>query len=239
MIVDGPLRSYFLRAPRELLFDSAFARSAPSGGKAADYQQSTLNHQLPLLLAYHKPFGVLSQFTAEAGSKHRTLAEFGFPKGVYPIGRLDAESEGLLLLSDEAELNARLLDPRHGHRRTYWAQVERVPVPAALTQLERGVVLGGRRTLPCRAWLLDPQPDLPPRDPPIRFRINVPDCWIGLELVEGKYHQVRRMTAAVGHPTLRLIRLRIGELGLGDLPAGEWRELGARERALVLAHANG
>src|SRR5690242_17532301 len=125
-----------------------------------------------MLLAFHKPYGVLSQFTLD-GSRHRPLAEFDFPKGVYPLARLDAESEGLLLLSDEGELNARMLDPRHAHHRTCCAQVERVPAPEALAQLERGVVIGGRKTLPCRAWLLDPQPAMPPRVPPIRFRKNV------------------------------------------------------------------
>ena len=187
-----------------------------------------------MLLAFHKPYGVLSQFTPD-GSRHRSLAEFGFPPGVYPIGRLDAESEGLLLLSDEGELNARLLHPSRGHVREYWAQVERVPSPEALAQLARGVVIGGRATLPCRAWMLDPQPVVAPRDPPIRFRKNVPDCWIALELVEGKNHQVRRMTAAVGHPTLRLMRVKIGALELGALAAGERRELGAAERAAIFA----
>jgi 23S rRNA pseudouridine2457 synthase len=187
-----------------------------------------------MLLAFHKPYGVISQFTPD-GSPHRTLADFGFPKGVYPIGRLDAESEGLLLLSDEGELNARLLHPREGHLRVYWAQVERIPSPEALAELSRGVTIGGRKTLPCRAWLLDPQPALPPRTPPIRFRKNVPDVWIGLELVEGKNHQVRRMTAAVGHPTLRLLRVRIGALDLGGLPAGASRALGDAERAQVFA----
>jgi len=187
-----------------------------------------------LLLAFHKPYGVISQFTPD-GSPHRTLAEFGFPKGVYPIGRLDAESEGLLLLSDEAELNARLLHPSRSHTRTYWAQVERVPATKALAGLERGVVIAGRRTLPCRAWLLDPQPEVPPREPPIRFRKNVPDCWIAIELIEGKNHQVRRMTAAIGHPTLRLIRVRIGRLELGAIPQNEWRPVGVAERALVFA----
>lgn len=185
-----------------------------------------------MLLAFHKPFGVVSQFTPD-GSKHRTLAAFDFPKGVYPIGRLDAESEGLLLLSDEPALNARLLHPRHAHQREYWAQVERVPAPGALQQLARGLVIGGRQTLPCRAWTLDPQPAIPPRDPPIRFRKNVPDTWIALELIEGKNHQVRRMTAAVGHPTLRLIRVRIGALELGALEPGKWSTLGAAERELV------
>ncbi len=187
-----------------------------------------------MLLAFNKPFGVLSQFTPD-GSRHRPLAEFRFPLGVYPLGRLDAESEGLLLLSDEGTLNVRLLDPRHAHRRTYWAQVERVPPPEALAALERGVTVGDRKTLPCRAWLLDPQPEVPPREPPIRVRKNVADCWLALELIEGKNHQVRRMTAAISHPTLRLIRMRIGELKLGALAPGEWRELGAPERALVFA----
>ena len=182
-----------------------------------------------MVIAFHKPYGVLSQFTAD-GSLHRTLAAFGFPKDVYPIGRLDAESEGLLLLSDEAELNARLLHPRNAHVRTYWAQVERVPEPAALQQLEAGVIIGGRKTLPCRAFILDPQPQVAPRDPPIRFRKNVPDTWIALELIEGKNHQVRRMTAAVGHPTLRLIRVQIGRLRLGGLAEGEQRVLAADEQ---------
>ena len=133
-----------------------------------------------MLLAFHKPFGVVSQFTPD-GSKHRTLADFGFPPRVYPLGRLDAESEGLLLLSDEADLNARLLQPERGHVRTYWALVERVPAAEALARLERGVSLGGRMTLPCRAWLLDPQPEVPPREPPVRFRKNVQDAWIALE----------------------------------------------------------
>src|SRR3954469_2348156 len=156
-----------------------------------------------MLLAFHKPYGVLSQFTPEPGSRYRTLADFGFPKGVYPIGRLDAESEGLLLLSDEPALNAELLRPNNAHVRIYWAQVERMPDGAALEKLESGVTIGARQTLPCRAYLLHPQPNVPPRSPPIRFRKHVPDTWIGLELVEGKNHQVRRMTAAVGHPTLR------------------------------------
>jgi 23S rRNA pseudouridine2457 synthase len=187
-----------------------------------------------MLIAFHKPYGVLSQFTPEPGSRFGTLAEFGFPPRVYPIGRLDAESEGLLLLSDEAELNARLLRPEQGHRREYWAQVERVPTAEALMTLERGIVIDGRKTLPCRAWMLEPQPGLPARVPPIRVRKSVPDCWIALELVEGKYHQVRKMTAAIGHPTLRLVRVRIGAFLLGDVAAGTWRELSKDERRLAL-----
>jgi 23S rRNA pseudouridine2457 synthase len=177
-----------------------------------------------VLIAFHKPYGVLSQFTAD-GSPNRTLAEFNFPKRVYPIGRLDADSEGLLLLSDEPGLNERLLHPKHAHRRTYWAQVERIPSREAISRLERGVTIQGYTTLRCRAWILDPQPQIAPREPPIRFRKNVPDCWIALELVEGKNRQVRRMTAAVGHPTLRLLRTRDADIELGALAAGEWRVL--------------
>jgi 23S rRNA pseudouridine2457 synthase len=187
-----------------------------------------------VLIAFHKPFGVVSQFTPD-GSPNRTLAAFGFPKNVYPIGRLDADSEGLLLLSDEAELNERLLHPKHAHRRTYWAQIERVPSAAALRQMENGVVIQGRETLPCRAWILDPQPQVPPRDPPIRFRKNVSDCWVALELVEGKNRQVRRMTAAIGHATLRLIRVAIGRFELGPLEASQWKVLSEAERQAVLA----
>jgi 23S rRNA pseudouridine2457 synthase len=213
-------------------------------------------------MAFNKPFGVLSQFTGD-GSPNRTLAEFGFPKNVYSIGRLDADSEGLLLLSDEPAWNEKLLHPRRAHEREYWAQVEKIPTPENLKKLEKGVLVQGRKTLPCRAWLLEPQPEvgravlcappdgivephgahgvtrptLPPRNPPIRFRKSVPDCWIGLELVEGKNRQVRRMTAAIGHPTLRLIRVRIGNFWLGDLPPGQWRIL--NEQACRLIDAAG
>jgi len=185
-----------------------------------------------VLIAFHKPWGVLSQFTPD-GSPNRPLAGFHFPPRVYPIGRLDADSEGLLLLSDEPEWNARLLHPQRGHGRIYWAQVERIPTPESLRQLEGGLVIQGHLTLPCRAWRLDPQPVVPPREPPIRFRKSVPDCWIALELVEGKNRQVRRMTAAIGHPTLRLLRVQIGAFKLADLPAGQWRELSSVERTQV------
>jgi 23S rRNA pseudouridine2457 synthase len=186
-----------------------------------------------VLIAFHKPYGVLSQFTPEPGSRWKTLAEFGFPPRVYPIGRLDADSEGLLLLSDEPEWNARLLHPTKAHEREYWAFVERIPTRESLLTLSKGVVLGGQRTLPCKARLLDPQPVLPPRDPPVRVRKTVEDRWISVALVEGKYHQVRKMTAAIGHPTLRLVRVRIGALELGQQSAGVWRELAQEERGLV------
>lgn len=186
-----------------------------------------------MLIAFNKPYGVLSQFTTD-GSPNRTLSEFGFPKNVYPIGRLDADSEGLLLLSEEPALNRRLLHPRQAHEREYWVQVERIPAEDTLRELGKGVLLQDRKTLPSRAWILDPQPELPPRDPPIRFRKTVPTCWIGLELIEGKNRQVRRMTAAVGHPTLRLVRVRIGNFKPADLEPGKWKILSPTERRLVL-----
>jgi 23S rRNA pseudouridine2457 synthase len=190
-------------------------------------------HLRGVLIAFNKPFGVLSQFTPEPGSRHRTLGDFSFPPRVYAIGRLDADSEGLLLLSDEPGLNTRLLDPKRGHRRVYWAQVERVPSADALRELERGVLIQGKSTMPCCARLLEDEPALPPREPPVRFRKNVPTAWIELELTEGRNRQVRRMTAGIGHPTLRLVRVRIGEFAPGTLAPGEWREMDAAERGLV------
>jgi 23S rRNA pseudouridine2457 synthase len=181
-----------------------------------------------MLIAFNKPYGVISRFTPD-GSPNHTLAEFGFPPRVYPIGRLDADSEGLLLLSDEPELTSKILEPNRAHIRVYWAQIERIPSAEALGKLACGPPVQGRKTLPCRAWLLEPQPQVPPRNPPIRFRKSVLDCWIGLELVEGKNRQVRRMTAAIGHPTLRLIRIRIGNYGLAGLEPGQWKELNLKQ----------
>ncbi len=186
-----------------------------------------------MLIAFHKPYGVVSQFTPD-GSPNKTLAEFGFPKGVYPIGRLDADSEGLLLLSDEKSLVDKLLNPKNAHNRAYRVQVEGIPTQEAMNELQNGVTIQGYRTLPCKAKILSPQPDIPPRDPPIRYRKSVPDTWIEIELTEGKNRQVRKMTAAVGFPTLRLIRVRIGEFELGDLPLGKWKVLDEKERKLAL-----
>jgi 23S rRNA pseudouridine2457 synthase len=174
-----------------------------------------------MLVAFNKPFGVLSQFSSD-GSANRTLAEFGFPPGVYSIGRLDADSEGLLLLSDQSEWNARLLRPGKGHEREYWVQVEGVATPEKLQRLAAGVVIQGRATLPCVVRALQSAPNFPPRNPPIRFRKNVPDCWLSIILREGRNRQMRRMTAAVGLPTLRLVRVRIGKLQLNDLAPGDW-----------------
>lgn len=186
-----------------------------------------------MLLALNKPFGVLSQFTPDHPGQ-RTLAEFGLPPGVYPLGRLDRDSEGLLLLSDEPGLNTKLLDPSRAHPRTYWVQVDGDITEDALQLLREGVVIGGRRTLPAGARTI--HPEVPPRDPPIRFRKNIPTSWIALALREGRNRQVRKMTAAAGFPTLRLIRMRIGRFDLpADLPPGHWRELNPDEHAGVFA----
>lgn len=182
-----------------------------------------------MLIAFHKPYGVLSQFTPDHPGQ-RTLAEFGFPGDVFPIGRLDQDSEGLILLGNERHLVARLLDPRHGHARTYHVQVEGEPDASALRKLAAGGIdLKGHRTLPCQARALG-DPGYPPRDPPVRYRKSVPDRWIELVLTEGKNRQVRRMTAAVGFPTLRLIRAAIGGLRLQNIPPGTWRELDTQDR---------
>jgi len=172
-------------------------------------------------LALHKPYGMLSRFTPD-GSSWRTLAELGLPGDVWPIGRLDADSEGLLLLSSDKSLVDRLLSPKHKAPKTYWVQVERIPDDDALNTLERGVVLDGETTLPAKAVRID-EPPVGPRDPPIRFRKSVPDCWVALTIVEGKNRQVRRMTAAVGHPTLRLVRASVGDVVLGELAPGQHR----------------
>lgn len=186
-----------------------------------------------MLLAFHKPYDVLSQFTREL-PEHRTLADFGLPKGVYPIGRLDRDSEGLLLLSDEKALVDRLLHPRHEHPRTYWVQVEGAIDEVAMRQLASGsLVIQGHRVAKARVTLLADEPTIPPRVPPIRYRASIPTSWIALTLTEGKNRQVRRMTAAVGFPTLRLVRAAIGNFLLGDLRPGESRELSREDRQLL------
>jgi len=185
-----------------------------------------------MLLAFNKPYGVLSQFTKQEPD-HVTLAEFGFPKHVYPIGRLDWDSEGLLLLSDEREWNDWLLHPRYSHERTYHAQVEGIATEDAMVVLRKGVFTQGRKTRPCKARLLG-DPGYLPRSVPIRFRLSVPTSWIEIILIEGKNRQVRKMTAVAGLPTLRLIRVAVSGLSLGDLPVGKWRELGDKERDVLL-----
>lgn len=174
-------------------------------------------------LLFHKPYGVLSQFTDEDG--HPGLAGWIPVPGVYAAGRLDHDSEGLLLLTDDNWLKTRLTDPRFAHHKTYWAQVEGVPEDEALAALRQGVWVQGKRTRPARVRRLNPVPDVPPREPPIRYRANIPTTWLELGLREGRNRQVRRMTAAVGHPTLRLLRYAIGPCTLEGLNPGQSRRL--------------
>ena len=189
-------------------------------------------------LLFNKPYGVLSQFTPEAASRWGCLAEYIDVPGVYAAGRLDADSEGLLLLTDQGRLQQRLTDPRFGHWRSYWVQVEGQPDDAQLTRLREGIEIQRKRTIPARVrWLQgEEMPDLPERNPPIRVRATIPTSWLELSLREGRNRQVRRMTAAVGLPTLRLIRCRIDlmdggdALDLKDLPAGHWRSVTSAEQ---------
>lgn len=191
-----------------------------------------------MVIAFHKPYGVLSQFTEEIGSKFRTLAEFGFPKNVYPLGRLDADSEGLLMLTDEPQLNHKLLHPDFNHKRTYLVQIENIPSIENIEILQKGVSIQGYTTLPCFLKQLNSPPEIPERIPPVRFRATIPTSWIELELTEGKNRQVRRMTAAIGHPTLRLIRIKIGDFTLGELPIGAWRIIDRIERQKIFGSGN-
>ncbi|PKM97680.1 MAG: pseudouridine synthase [Elusimicrobia bacterium HGW-Elusimicrobia-3] len=177
-------------------------------------------------IIFNKPYGVLSQFTPEHG--HPSLADFGLPKGVYPAGRLDHDSEGLLLLTSDGHLQAGIADPKHKMAKVYWAQVEREVTDEALARLRAGVTLADGPTLPCGARAL-PDPGLPARMPPIRYRKTVPTSWAEITLKEGRNRQVRRMLAAVGFPVLRLLRRAIGPLTLEGLEPGQWRELSAAE----------
>lgn len=178
-----------------------------------------------MLIAFNKPFNVLCQFTDRSAPPRRTLAEFGLPPDVYAAGRLDFDSEGLLLLTDDGALAHRLTDPRYKAPKTYLAQVEGTPDEEALQQLRGGVALNDGATRPAQVRMVDAPDWLWPRDPPVRFRKSVPDAWLELTIGEGRNRQVRRMTAAVGLPTLRLVRLRVGEHVLDGLAPGAWRAL--------------
>jgi 23S rRNA pseudouridine2457 synthase len=175
---------------------------------------------MPRLLRFNKPFDVLPQFTD--GQGRSTLADFIDLKGVYPAGRLDRDSEGLMLLTDDGKLQASIADPRHKMAKTYWVQVEGTPDETALAALRKGVELKDGLTRPAKARLIAEPPGLWPRTPPIRVRKSVPDTWLELIISEGRNRQVRRMTAAVGHPTLRLIRYGIGAWTLDGLAPGRW-----------------
>ena len=186
---------------------------------------------LPRCIAFNKPFGVPSQFSDPAGEFGRTLRDYVPVPDVYPVGRLDRDSEGLLLLTDDGLLQHRLTDPRFAHPKTYVVQVEGVPADSDLEPLRRGVTIQGRLTLPAEARLLPEEPELWPRNPPIRFRKSIPTAWLEIILREGRNRQVRRMTAAVGLPTLRLVRWSLGPVTVAGLAPGEWRELDARDLA--------
>ena len=199
---------------------------------------------LTRLILFNKPFGVLSQFSrspvegADRDHRHDTLADYLPMPGVYPAGRLDKDSEGLLLLTDDGALQHRISHPRHKLWKTYWVQVEGSPSPEALANLAAGVRLNDGPTLPARVAPLE-APDLWPRDPPIRYRVKVPTAWIEVRIREGRNRQVRRMTAAVGLPTLRLVRVAIGDWGLGGLKPGEWRDLEIRGSGRPARHRGG
>jgi 23S rRNA pseudouridine2457 synthase len=188
------------------------------------------NHYRYIL--FYKPYGVLSQFTQDTPTRS-TLKDYIQVPDVYPVGRLDWDSEGLLLLTNNGQLQHRLCDPRFGHERTYLVQVERIPDQAALKQLEAGVLIKDYRTRPAKVRLLSEEPSLSDRDPPIRFRKTVPTAWLEMKLTEGKNRQVRRMTAAVGFPTLRLVRVAIAHLQIDGLQPGQWRDLTSRESQLL------
>jgi len=178
-----------------------------------------------LLIAFNKPFGVMCKFSPEPGKK--TLADFIDVRAVYPAGRLDTDSEGLLLLTDDGSLQARISSPRFKLPKVYWAQVEGAPTDEALAPLRQGVDLGDFRTQPAGARVIEEPANLWPRDPPIRYRAKIPTAWIELTLREGKNRQARRMTARAGFPTLRLVRASIGPVSVTSLKPGEWREIGA------------
>ncbi|AFZ29974.1 pseudouridine synthase Rsu [Gloeocapsa sp. PCC 7428] len=185
-------------------------------------------------ILFNKPYGVLSQFTDSSNEARSTLKDYIAVPAVYPVGRLDWDSEGLMLLTNHGQLQHRLSHPRFEHPRTYWVQVERIPDAVALAQLQQGVIIDNYQTRPAIVRLFDTEPAIAPRSHPIRFRKNVPTAWLEITLTEGKNRQVRRMTAKVGFPTLRLVRVAIADLKLGDLQPGQWRNLTPPEQQSLL-----
>jgi len=192
-------------------------------------------HRATRTLVFNKPYDVLPCFTDPDGRP--TLGDYIDVPGVYAAGRLDRDSEGLLLLTSDGALAHRITDPEHHLPKIYFVQVERIPDAAAVERLQQGVVVGGRRTKPARARLLLEAPSIPERPVPVRFRKHVPTAWLELTLREGMNRQVRRMTAAVGHPTLRLVRVAIGPITLGALLPGQWRELTKAETAEIYGYS--
>ncbi|MGF1588425.1 MAG: pseudouridine synthase [Pleurocapsa sp.] len=189
-------------------------------------------------LLFYKPYGVLCQFTDSSNNPRPTLKEYIPVPEVYPVGRLDLDSEGLLLLTDNGQLQNRLANPKFAHPRTYYVQIERIPDQSALDKLRNGVTIKNYRTRPAKVRLLSTEPNLPPRIPPIRDRQSIPTCWLEMTLTEGKNRQVRKMTAAVGFPTLRLVRIALGsnfpQINLNGLEPGQWRNLTIQEVDMLL-----
>lgn len=178
----------------------------------------------PLYIAFHKPYGILSQFTSD--KIEETLSVFKLPKDVYPVGRLDKDSEGLLLLSNDGAFIDLVLSPKNDKEKIYWVQVENIPSEESLDKLRRGgIVIQDYKTKPATVKILDPQPVVPERTPPIRTRLTIPTCWLEIKISEGKNRQVRRMTASINHPTLRLLRMQVGKYKLGELSPGKWIEI--------------
>ena len=185
-------------------------------------------------ILFNKPYGVLCQFTDNSSANKRPVLKDYIPiPNIYPVGRLDLDSEGLLLLTDNGQLQNRLSNPKFAHPRTYYVQVEKIPDEAALNRLRNGITIKNYRTKKAKVFLLNREPNLPPRNPPIRDRKNIPTCWLEITLTEGKNRQIRRMTAAVGFPTLRLVRIAMGkssqQIKLIGLKPGQWRELTTKE----------
>lgn len=178
----------------------------------------------PIYIAFFKPYGILSQFTSDNPAE--TLGNFNLPKDVYPCGRLDKDSEGLLILSNDGAFIDQLLNPKFDKEKIYWVQVENIPSEESLNIIRKGgMAIQDYKTKPGQIKILDPQPNIPERDPPVRFRKTIPTCWLEIKISEGKNRQVRRMTAAINYPTLRLIRMQVGKHKLGDLLPGQWIEI--------------
>lgn len=178
----------------------------------------------PLYIAFYKPYGILSQFTAD--DPMATLSIFNLPKNIYPVGRLDKDSEGLLILSNDGPFIDLVLSPKNDKEKTYWVQVENIPTEESLNKLRHGgILIQDYKTKPAYVKILDPQPDISDRTPPIRMRLSIPTCWIEIKISEGKNRQVRRMTASINHPTLRLLRVQVGKYKLGELKPGQWCEI--------------
>jgi 23S rRNA pseudouridine2457 synthase len=184
---------------------------------------------MKIYILFYKPYNVLTQFTNPGDCQCQTLKDYIPIPSIYPVGRLDRDSEGLLLLTNDGLLQHRLSDPKFAHPRTYWVQVEGIPNEQAIAPLRTGITIQDYRTRPAKVEILSAEPLLPPRDPPIRFRKNIPTTWLAIALTEGRNRQVRRMTAAIGFPTLRLVRVAIAHLNLDNLAPGQWRELNPEE----------